>query len=566
MSFARRLLPVAFAFFFACQSTPPRQQETANNETPPFLWENATVYFLLTDRFSNSNPNNDVNFGRTQPSAPLRGFMGGDIAGITQKLSENYFSDLGVTAIWFTPVVEQIHGQVDEGFGANYGFHGYWARDWTAIDPNFGTASELAELVKSAHEKGIRVVLDVVLNHTGPVTDADPVWPADWVRTGPRCEYTSYETTTSCTLVANLPDVLTGSNEEVELPAELVAKWKAEGRYEQEIRELDDFFNRTGYPRAPRYYIIKWLTDYVREFGVDGFRVDTAKHLEESVWGELYKEAKVALAEWKAANPTSVLDDNDFYMVGEVYGYGISGGRLYDFGDKKVDYFDQGFHSLINFEFKYDARSDYEAMFSKYSNALNGALSGFGTLNYLSSHDDGDPFDAAREKSIEAGTRLLLSPGAAQIYYGDETGRRLQHPEATGDAVLRTFMNWEELATNADINGVGAQTILRHWQKLGVFKREHPAVGAGMHQALSQTPYVFARTYQSESYSDKVVVGLSLPIGQKQITVDGIFENGDRLKEYYSEQEITVAGGVVSFSSPHSISLLARPVGEKNSP
>ena len=66
----------------------------------------------------------------------LRGFEGGDIKGITQKIKEGYFTDLGINAIWMTPIVEQIHGGTDEGTGVTYGFHGYWAKDWTKIDPN----------------------------------------------------------------------------------------------------------------------------------------------------------------------------------------------------------------------------------------------------------------------------------------------------------------------------------------------------------------------------------------------------------------------------------------------
>ena len=103
----------------------------------PFIWENANLYFLLTDRFNNGDTSNDVNFDRTKTSGKLRGFEGGDIKGITQKIKEGYFTDLGVNAIWMTPIVEQIHDGTDEGTGFSYGYHGYWASDWTAIDPNY---------------------------------------------------------------------------------------------------------------------------------------------------------------------------------------------------------------------------------------------------------------------------------------------------------------------------------------------------------------------------------------------------------------------------------------------
>lgn len=94
-------------------------QKTKVAETPPapFMWENATVYFLLTDRFMNGDTTNDFSFGRKKDGAPLRSFEGGDIRGVIKKLEEGYFTDLGVNAIWMTPVFEQVKSAVDEGYG-----------------------------------------------------------------------------------------------------------------------------------------------------------------------------------------------------------------------------------------------------------------------------------------------------------------------------------------------------------------------------------------------------------------------------------------------------------------
>ena len=540
------------AFVFSHCKTPPAATPLKLVQ-PPFLWENANVYFLLTDRFNNGTMGNDVSFGRTDPSAKLRGFMGGDIKGISQKIEEGYFDKLGITAIWFTPVVEQIHGQVDEGTGPTYGYHGYWTKDWTRLDPNFGTEQELAEMVDLAHRHGIRVLLDVVINHTGPVTEQDPLW-ADWARTGPRCVYKGYESTVTCTLVDNLPDIKTESDQPVDLPPFLLEKWKKEGRLAREMAELDAFFQRTGYPRAPRFYIIKWLTDYIRKYGVDGYRCDTAKHIEENVWAELRKEADIAFRDWKKANPGKVLDDNEFYMVGEVYFYQISGGRLYDFGDRKVDYFSHGFSSLINFELKSDANRDYESIFSKYSSLLYGPLKGKSVLNYLTSHDDGEPFDKKRERPFEAGTKLLLCPGAAQVYYGDETNRSLIIEGTSGDATLRSFMNWDQFGGSS--SGFAVREVLEHWQKLGRFRRAHPAVGAGVHQMLSKQPYVFKRTYQATAFADVVVVGLDLPKGKKELNVQGIFSEGATLRDYYSGQQVTVDKGKATLTTDFGIVLL----------
>ena len=515
----------------------------------PFLWESANVYFLLTDRFHNGDTSNDINFNRKDDAAKLRGFKGGDIKGVTQKIDEGYFTKLGINAIWMTPIVEQIHAGTDEGTGKSYGFHGYWTKDWTAIDPNFGTKADLKELIETAHKNGIRILLDAVINHTGPVTEEDPVWPSNWVRTAPKCTYDSYEHNITCTLVKNLPDIKTESNEAVALPEQLVAKWKKEGRYEEELKELDAFFTRTGYPRAPRFYIIKWLTDYITEFGIDGYRVDTVKHTEEYVWQEFREACDYSFAEFKKNNPKKVLDDTGFYLVGEVYNYGISSGKAFDFGDKKVNYFDKAFNSLINFEIKWNAKQqNAQEVFSRYDSLLNTNLKGYGILNYMSSHDDGMPFDNERKMPFKTAEMLLLTPGTSQVYYGDESARELMVEGTSGDANLRSFMNWDTIEHDEK-----TKEILNHWQKLGQFRANHPAIGAGKHHVIStKNGLVFSRVRKD----DKVIVGMNLLRGSKTIDVSSIFKNGDKLRDHFSNTKFTVKEGKVIFKSDNNLVLL----------
>ena len=540
-------------------STQNAQTDLSAKATPtkaPFVWKNATVYFLLTDRFANGNPDNDLTLGRKADGAKLRHFMGGDFAGITQKIEAGYFDDLGVNALWFTPPVEQISGSTDEGTGKTYAYHGYWARDWTALDPNFGTLAELKKLVQTAHAHGIRIMWDAVINHTGPVTEQDPVWPSEWVRTEPTCDFSGYDGTVHCTLVANLPDIRTGSHREVELPPFLVEKWQQEGRYEQEIAELDAFFARTGYPRTPRNYLIKWLTDWIRELGIDAFRIDTAKHTEADLWGDLKAEAIQALREWKQAHPAMKPDDEDFFMTGEVYGYGLNGGQGFDYGDTMVNFYQNGFESLINFDFKSAAQQSPEALFSQYASALNGgSLDGLSVLNYLSSHDDADPFDQERKQPERAGTLLLLAPGSAQIYYGDETARPLRVEGAVGDANLRSFMNWEDLENGRE----STLSVLAHWQKLGQFRRKHPAIGAGTHQMLQAKPYVFQRSYRQNGYQDQVVVAMGLTPGKAvRIPVGEAFADGTKLRDHYSGQIFTTQQGAIKLTPEAEMLLLER--------
>lgn len=521
----------------------------------PFTWDNASIYFMMTDRFNNGDESNDFTHPTDAEPAPYRGFMGGDIKGITAKIKAGYFDDLGVNAIWMTPVVEQITGAVDEGTGLSYPFHGYWTRDWTALDSRFGTKADLKEMVAEAHKHGIRILIDGVANHTGPVTEQSPVWPGEWVRTGPQCTYQGAESTISCTLVKNLPDIRTDSQEEVELPAFLVEKWKAEGRYEQEVKELDEWFAATGYKRTPVNYILKWLVDFIKEYGIDGYRIDTVKHTEDYVWADLYKGAVAAYNTLKKEHPEMVIADNEFYMVGEVYNYYIGSGRDYDYNDKKVDFYKDGYHALINFDLKGSQDEEYESLFSRYDSLLHGPLAGKSVVNYISSHDDGSPYDKERKDPFEAMTRLILTPGAVQMYYGDESARDL-NVVANGDATLRSFMNWDELRAETVKNGYKVNDVLVHTQKLGKFRQNHPAVGAGRHKLVSTSPYLFTRSWTEGDYSDQVLIGLNMPKGQMTIDVSTVFADGVEVQDAYSGVKATVADGKVTIDSQYDIVLL----------
>ncbi len=172
-------------------------------------------------------------------------------------------------------------------------------------------------------------------------------------------------------------------------------------------------------------------------------------------------------------------------------------------------------------------------------------------MNYLTSHDDNSPFDKERIKPYETATKLLLSPGSAQIFYGDESARGLIIEGTQGDATLRSFMNWEAIKTNPE-----TQAILSHWQKLGVFRRNHPSIGAGRHQMINESPYVFQRTYTKDNFKDVVVIGLELEKGPKIISVGEVFEEGATLKDAYSAITTTVKNGVVQLDTPFTIVLL----------
>ena len=194
-----------------------------------------------------------------------------------------------------------------------------------------------------------------------------------------------------------------------------------------------------------------------------------------------------------------------------------------------------------------------ENMFEKYHHILHSELKDYGVLNYLSSHDDGQPFDAAREKPYEAATKLLLCPGTSQVYYGDESGRPLVIKDTQGDATLRSNMNWNAIKNNPE-----TKAILSHWQKIGQFRVNHPALGAGIHQMITQKPYVFYRSYQKDGFIDLVVVGLDLPKGEKILDISKVFEDGDLLFDAYSNQTVKVKSGKVILKSDFETVLLEK--------
>lgn len=149
--------------------------KSAVKNSAEFHWKNATVYFVLTDRFFNGNPANDHSYGRQKDGMQEIGtFHGSDLAGLTQKL--DYLQQLGVNAIWISSPLEQMHGWVgggSKGDFPHYAYHGYYHLDWTKVDANMGSEDDLARFIQQAHQRGMRVLFDVVMNHTGYATLAD---------------------------------------------------------------------------------------------------------------------------------------------------------------------------------------------------------------------------------------------------------------------------------------------------------------------------------------------------------------------------------------------------------
>ncbi|MDE6737755.1 MAG: hypothetical protein K2K07_01490, partial [Lachnospiraceae bacterium] len=143
------------------------------NKGSDFDWDEAVIYFAVTDRFfdgnaSNNNGDASGSYDKDTNNGSNSSYHGGDFAGLTQKL--DYLKDLGVNTIWITPIVENqtiANSVTDPEVKEAWGYHGYWAKDFTKLDSHLGTEAEFSALLDAAHAKGMKIMVDVVLNHSG---------------------------------------------------------------------------------------------------------------------------------------------------------------------------------------------------------------------------------------------------------------------------------------------------------------------------------------------------------------------------------------------------------------
>lgn len=551
-------------------------------EDDGFTWDNANVYFLLTDRFKNGNTANDHSYGRTldKDGKPLDGwdtnpgtFHGGDFAGVTQSIEEGYFDNLGVNAIWISAPYEQIHGYCDSGKGfAHYSYHGYYVLDYTETDANFGTKEEFKTLVDTAHEHGIRVIMDIVMNHTGyntvadmeqfgfgtlldgasdfkyKLTDVGEVndhidyktseedwgkwWSNDWIRSG-LPGYTEGAGGDLTMSLSGLPDFRTEQTKDVTIPPILETKWKQEGTYNQKLAKYGNSNTVTG-------YLSTWLSEWVREYGVDGFRCDTAKHVDKASWNQLKQACVSALREWRSNNKGKVGADwkEDFWMTGEHWDHGVGYDTYYSEG---------GFDSMINFAVTGGgalASGSVASTYQGYADQIN-TKEGFNVLSFMSSHDETLTRGDENTMLYNAAAFLLL-PGGIQIFYGDETNRPL-YPGVAFDGyggsghALRSDMNWNDMD----------KTLLAQWQKVGQFRNKHVSIGAGANVKLSATSGVaFGRTYDKNGVTDQAaaVIGCNK---NSSVTVDvsTLWEDGSYVINTYDNSSSVVTDGKVTFNS-----------------
>lgn len=488
-------------------------QARTGNSPLDFDWDEARIYFLLTDRFyngdsSNDNPNQIP--GSYDPAQP-EAYHGGDIRGIIEKL--DYLDELGINTIWITPIVDNIDFDVRHGKnGPQFGYHGYWAKNFEMMDEHLGDINDFKELIDKAHDRGIKIMVDVVLNHAGyGLKQGDQA-----------AEVPGYPAAADQERFAGM--LRDGGTDTVR----------------GELAGLPDFKTEEA---AVRDKLIEWQVDWLKKARtdrgdtIDYFRVDTVKHVDETTWMAFKNELT-------KAKP-------DFKLIGEYFGAspGNTGGFL---GNGQMD-------SLLDFQFKDKARDFVNGQIDSVESYLqqrNGMLTSDKTFGqFLSSHDESGFLshyvDGDIGKLKVAAALQITSKGQPVIYYGEELG---QSGSTAGDMNLGEFnenrddMPWDK------VNGRDAKAmdIHGHYTKLLQIRAKHSKLfskGARAKLAGSDEGgyVVFSRTYGDEA----VIVGLNTKAEANTAEFTVPYAAGTILTEEYSQGKYTVAdGGKVSVIIP----------------
>lgn len=387
-------------------------------------WQDETIYFLMVDRFNNGENSNDFKVDVNDPKA----YHGGDFQGIIDEL--DYLKDMGFTAIWLTPIFDNV----------DKGYHGYWINDFYNTEEHFGSVDKFKELVKEAHKRDIKIILDFVVNHVAPENEwvSDPA-KKDWFH--------------------EKQDIIDWNNQD-----QLENNW---------LYGLPDLAQEN--PETRKYLLdnAKW---WIEETDIDGYRLDTVRHVPVDFWSEFSKEVK------------SVKED--FYLIGEVWSNDPNYIAEYDKAgiDGFVDY-PLNDHLRTAFA-KPDQTLDWLFTTAKRNEAIYEDPELMG--NFMDNHDTVRFTRDAVQNRQHPGTRwklaltyLYTAPGIPIVYYGSEIAMDGgEDPD-----------NRRQMSFRAD------KELIDYITKIGELRNDLPSLIRGDLEVLYEKKgmAVFKRTYKDET-------------------------------------------------------------------
>ena len=464
-----------------------------------FDWDEAVIYFAVTDRFFDGDASNNDAYGVGDYNVGEKGgssYHGGDFAGLNQKL--DYLKDLGVNTIWITPIVENItEDQHDnETDTATYGYHGYWASDFTKLNKHLGTEQQFKALLDAAHSKGMKIMVDVVLNHAGYgredyfnsiLTDADG---------------------NSISMIRDSSNTISGDD-----------------KYDS-LSDLPDFVTEN---KAVTDQLVAWQTEWMSKYNIDYYRVDTVKHVETTTWAA-FKNSLTKI------NP-------DFKMIGEYSGAGYAN-NAGELGTGTMD-------ALLDFDFNDFAQNFVTGNISSVENSLqkrNNAINNTSVMgSFLSSHDEDTlQYKLVNESKISeeeaynlmkvAATLQITAKGQPVLYYGEEIGQGGANnwPLQTN----RRDFDWTELEKQkADSN-----SIYNHYKTMLAIRNAYTDVFARGNRSTVAVSDADGYEVISRSYGNNTLyVGMNVKEAEKEVVIPVAESAGTVLKNLYDGKTYTVS-------------------------
>jgi glycosidase len=363
-----------------------------------------SVYFIMTDRFENSDTSND--YGGTNKALSVSGFApedigywhGGDFKGITKRL--DYIKSMGFTSIWITPPVAQKSVQ-----GNSAAYHGYWGVDFTTVDPHLGSEADFKELVAQAHKLNMKVIIDVVVNHT-----ADVIYYDSNGRPQVSAAEANIKKPEWLNLLSNYHNL--GNNPSI-----------GNSVLDGDFYGLDDL--ETENPKVISGWIDVW-SNWITKFDIDGMRIDTFKHVNPEFWKAFIPKIQAAAI---------AAGKKDFPIFGEAADTDSASLSTYVAGGQVPSVLDFDFQkqmkSFVQFGVAAEALAE---LFNRDDLYTTPTTNAYGLATFLGNHDMGrigyfltnavavGENQTLLERTKLANASLFLLRGGPVLYYGDEKG------------------------------------------------------------------------------------------------------------------------------------------------